>query len=130
MAFRLPAMPITVNIWRSVGVGGFYVSPDVTTVANLTPGKRITVVRSTVPTTVEEAFEMYLLLPKLTDIRCVWNGISPDMVEVPAGSLRFYDVAYVDDIAKGFANEHRFAIITYKSPGALVFGFAAPVPLP
>lgn len=54
---------------------------------------------------------MNLLLPKLTDIRGPQDLISQDMVEVPAGTGRWYVVTFVDDIGKGFANEHRTATI-------------------
>lgn len=55
---------------------------------------------------------MSLLLPALTDIRG-WQGVAvtPDIVEVPSGSGRWYRVPWVDDIAKGWANEHRFALL-------------------
>jgi hypothetical protein len=62
---------------------------------------------------------MTLLLPPLTDIR----GPSPPnsnpnganfngyYVEVVIGSGRIYQVVFVDDIGKGFANEHRVALL-------------------
>jgi hypothetical protein len=34
-----------------------------------------------------------------------------DLVEVPAGTGRFYRVQWVDDLGKGFDNEHRFALL-------------------
>lgn len=68
---------------------------------------------------------MVLLLPKGTDIRDGFEaGNSSDWVQVPAGSGRIYRVTIADDIAKGFSNEHRFAII-YKTSG-----YAWPVPMP
>jgi len=53
------------------------------------------------------------LWPPLTDIRDRWSAPinSPDYVEIPSGSGRWYFVAYVDDIGKGFPNEHRFALM-------------------
>jgi hypothetical protein len=55
---------------------------------------------------------MSLLLPALTDVRATQGvGGVPDTVEVPAGSGRWYGVAGVDDIGKGYANEHRTACI-------------------
>lgn len=56
---------------------------------------------------------MYLLLPALTDIRdaaCA-SGYT-DIVEVPDGSGRWYSVEYVDDVAKGFTNEYRVAVLS------------------
>jgi hypothetical protein len=129
MPFVLPQFPLAVSIWRLKGVGGVYITPDVNTVGNLTPGKRVFLGASS-PSIVQATFSMELLLPKLTDIRSVWNALNQDMVEVPAGSKRFYLVYHVDDIGKGFPNEHRFALLSYIEQGALVFGFPAPVPLP
>lgn len=61
-----------------------------------------------------------LLLPPLTDIQDCFNAGGPDTVEAPAGSGRFYLVDMVDDLGKGFANEHRFALMektgTWPSP--------------
>lgn len=54
---------------------------------------------------------MNLLLPAGTDIRGPQDTGFADSVEVPAGSARWYGVYFVDDIGKGFANEHRTACI-------------------
>lgn len=55
---------------------------------------------------------MTLLLPALTDIRGFQDSLlCVDIVEVPSGSGRWYRVPWVDDIGKGYANEHRFALI-------------------
>jgi len=53
-----------------------------------------------------------LVLPKGTDIRGNSPKSNGDIVEVPNGSGRFYIVNSVDDVAKGFANEYRFAAMT------------------
>jgi hypothetical protein len=74
-----------------------------------------------------------LLLPLLTDVRGTWNGVVGDLIEVPAGSKRFYAVVGVHDVGKGFPNEYRLALISYSVFGntTLVGGpFPAPVPLP
>lgn len=67
-----------------------------------------------------------LLLPPLVDIRD--GEVAPinsrDIVECPAGSGRLYLVFYVDDIGKGFPNEHRYAMLA-KSPG---LPWTAPIP--
>lgn len=52
-----------------------------------------------------------LMLPKKTDIRGTQSGPIADVVEVPAFSGRYYRVQFVDDVAKGFANEYRVASI-------------------
>jgi hypothetical protein len=48
-----------------------------------------------------------LLLPALTDVRSAVQGVENDVIEVPAGSGRWYNVAGVDDVGKGFDNEYR-----------------------
>lgn len=131
MAFTLPTFNITVNIWRLQGAGGAYVTPSVISLANLTPGKRVMVGKIS-GATVSDQFDMELLLPALTDIRAFWNGTAGDLVEAPAGTNRFYIVTQVDDIGKGFPNEHRIAWMQYSIQGALNFvpPIVAPVPLP
>jgi hypothetical protein len=52
-----------------------------------------------------------LLLPKGADIRGPQDTVSNDMVEVPRGTGRWYGVYAVDDIGRGFANEHRVALL-------------------
>jgi hypothetical protein len=52
-----------------------------------------------------------LLLPKGADVRGPQDITSADVIEVPAGSGRWYGVYAVDDIGKGFANEHRAAVL-------------------
>lgn len=54
---------------------------------------------------------MTLRVPMLTDLRDVFNASGNDIVEVPAGSNRWYYIVQVDDQHKGFANEYRFAFI-------------------
>lgn len=68
----------------------------------------------------------YLLLPPGVDIRDMNSTpiSSGDFVEVPSGSGRVYLVIYVDDIARGFPNEHRLAILTKN------VSFPWPVPTP
>jgi hypothetical protein len=81
---------------------------------NLTPGRRVFSQTTQVPAVPGlYAFDMELLLPALTDLRASYlPGPTPaDLLEIPKASMRFYLTWYVDDIAKGFANEHRFAIL-------------------
>jgi len=67
---------------------------------------------------------MNLLLPIGQDIRGPQDSTGLlDAVEVPAGSGRFYVVIFVDDIGKGYANEHRTAGIA-----ALPLSWVAPYP--
>ena len=66
-----------------------------------------------------------LLLPKLTDIRDFNSALGnmQDHIEVPVNSGCYYDAMYVGDIAKGFDNEHRYAILRKRGNGF-------PVPMP
>ena len=130
MAFNVPNFNLAVKIWRIGGVGGAYAAPDVVTVVNLSQGKRVMFARTTAgtPAALTEA-----LLPKLTDIRATWNGLGADLVEAPAGSKRFYSVEQVDDVAKGYANEYRLALLIYSVTGNTTLAggpYPAPVPLP
>jgi hypothetical protein len=113
MAYVLPTFNLTINVWHYATYFGNFPTviptPDFTVAANLALGRRI-----------NQAFNqnMWLLLPPLTDIR---DGIKNvpltphgDYVEVPAGSGRYYAVLEVDDIGKGFANEHRCAVIEFN----------------
>ncbi len=109
MAFTLPNFNLTANVWHYATwfgqMPGTIPVPDFTTACNLALGKR---------QAGASAFSEWLLLPALTDVRDKRKNptLTPqgDVVEVPAGSGRYYAVVEVDDIGKGFANEHRFAI--------------------
>jgi len=69
---------------------------------------------------------MMLLLPPGTDIRDLYCTPinSMDCVVLPVGTTCRYQVAWVNDIGKGFPNEHRFAILTKIGSGPW------PVPIP
>lgn len=106
MAFTLPTFNLSVNIWRGpVTVFPPPGGPALTVLCNLTPGRRVILEAGTtgIPT--------FILLPALTDIRSARSGVA-DAVEVPAGTGRYYTVLWVDDVAKGFENEHRIAALT------------------
>ncbi|KAL0630409.1 hypothetical protein Q9L58_010743, partial [Maublancomyces gigas] len=131
MAFVLPSFNIVVNVWRVNGTGANYAAPDVTPIANLTPGRRVMQNLAGAGSFTNYDQIMELLLPPLTDIRASWNGLLPDLVECPSGSGRFYNVIWVDDVGKGFANEHRIAQIQYLKSGAVPpFGIGFPVGAP
>lgn len=62
---------------------------------------------------------VYLAVPKLTDL--AGNPFRPgigigDLIECPAGSLRYYRLDWVDDVGKGFVNEYRVAAMTKMLP--------------
>jgi len=108
MIYTLPDFNLTILVWR--GPTAFPpVGPSaLTTSANLTPGRRGPLLPSF------DGQDMFLLLPAGTDIRSAITGGANDTVEVPAGTGRYYEVTFVDDVAKGFANEHRFALLMQR----------------
>lgn len=133
MGFRPPAFPLTANIWHSGGVGGAYASPDLVLSANLSPGRRVLTVPAVISSPGISPWFMELLVPMRSDVRASWNGGVSDLVEVPAGSGRFYVVYAVDDVGRGFLNEYRIVLMNYQPNGTAVFGAGlhpAPVPLP
>jgi hypothetical protein len=74
-----------------------------------------------------------LMLPPETDIRSGVVVLHTDIVEVPAGSGRWYQVLGVDDIGKGFDNEHRCALlvqISHLTDATAFAGCVWPVPIP
>jgi len=135
MAFTVPVFPLLCDIWtgpwltRSLRHSGV--------ACNLAWGKRgnIGLGSGYIVEDATHQIPMVLLLPKLTDI---WDGSGlfgavADLVECPAGSGRWYGVSNVDDIGKGFANEHRAAVLMkmYEAidPTRLA-GLAWPQPIP
>ncbi len=58
----------------------------------------------------------HLLVPALSDVRDSSTespaGQYYDVIEVPSGSGRWYRVNAVDDVGKGFSNEHRMVGLT------------------
>lgn len=138
MPFSLPQFPLAVRIWRATN--SVLNPPNVVTVGNLVFPRRawtVPVVSEIFPTASPPWFfsqvPMSLLLPPLTDIRYASNpGASDaDLVEVPSGSQRLYLVLYVDDVGKGFSNEHRQAIIVRATPAwTIAMNYPSPVPLP
>lgn len=127
MSFVVPQMPLSCNIWLHFQPGvSTYASPDVTISCNLTPGKRVFMntdnlrIYSTDGRTVfGQCVE--LLLPKLGQISAGSPAKTPSVVEVVPGSQRMYWVVYVDDVGKGFANEHRMAVMRMINEAALPF---------
>jgi len=105
MAFTVPTFNLLCNIWTA-GMGP-PAAPRLANVAcNLAWGRRVQTL------TVGSGFvPMVLLLPAGTDVRFSRNATGPDTIECPAGTGRYYTVLAVDDLGKGFPNEHRGAAI-------------------
>lgn len=126
MAFVIPQFPLTCNVFT----GGVISNPPrISPVCNLAWGRRSThngMSAVSGPGAIPFPAMMDLLVPAGTDLRDKFNSSSWDAVECPAGSGRFYIVVYVDDIGKGFPNEHRCGVLQ-KVGNALGF-WPTPVP--
>jgi hypothetical protein len=115
MAFVLPTFNLTANIWHyATWVGNFPTTiptPDATTLCNLAVGRRMA------GGFIEGA---WMLCPAGTDIRDeqneLRNSAHGDIVEIPAGSGKYYGVLESDDAGRGFANEHRVGWLTKATP--------------
>lgn len=111
MAFVVPAMPLLCDIYSA---GDYGVNPPrvAGVPCNLSQGRRA--LQGTLLNATDASFfgQAILLVPAATDIRGLENGLgSPDVVDCPAGTGRPYVVFRVDDMGRGFPNEHRFAMI-------------------
>ena len=116
MAFKLPTFNLLCNISQPdvVDTPGIPDAPYriVDQPCQLTYGKRVQVASTGGTAEVGVlVLTMNLLLPAKVDVRGPQDVVSFDMVEVPAGSGRWYRVYGVDDIGRGFSNEHRTASI-------------------
>lgn len=116
---KIPAMPLLANIWWGQGAVIPVGLPNIALVAcTLVLGDRI-------PYVANLNYGCYILFPALTDVAAAPRNLllpNADLVECPAGSLRYYVVEFVDDVAKGFANQYRSAMVRH--------GPAWPAPLP
>ena len=117
MAFRLPSFNLLCNI-TTCDVANVPAIPTLpirlpNQTCQLCYGRRVNVASTGGTSTVGIlSIAMTLLVPPLVDVRGPQDVTSADMVEVPAGSGRWYFVVAVDDIGKGFANEHRTAVMS------------------
>lgn len=112
MAYSTPQMPLTINIWTK-GIGPPAL-PRITSPAQLRGIGHPQPIQASVAPSV--TLVMLLCLPQGTDIRDGSVVSGEDTIECPAGSGRMYVCRFVDDIAKGFANEWRFALIAKIHP--------------
>lgn len=131
MSFNLPTFNLSCNI---------YTGPWLTktlrlnVMGNLAQGRRsmpVWVFENTAPIIYTSSPQ--LLVPAGTDVRDGSCGTPPDIVEVPAASGRWYSAVAVDDFGKGFANEHRYAILhkIFEQLNPIEFpGANWPIPIP
>lgn len=116
MPYRVPTFNILCNIYTMVSYSANdAVQRLVFQPCSLSPGRRTmetTGFTSPIGTYPSFKLSMELLMPALTDIRSSVCGGFPDVVEVPAGSGRYYTVSWVDDVGKGYANEYRLILMS------------------
>jgi len=131
VAFTLPDFNLTCDIYTGPWTSKVL---RLSTDCNLAQGRRVVpvwifeVVAPTVYT-----LSTQLLLPAGTDVRDGSCGGQPDLVDVPAGSGRWYSVMTVDDMGKGFPNEYRLAILhkIFEQMNPVLFpGANWPTPIP
>lgn len=144
MGFSVPSFPLLCGVYTGPFVGRVF-RFDV--MANLAFGRRVSIggplsyyFNEPYPIVLESNAQ--LLTPAGTDLRdqsqhplAAFNPI--DIVEVPALSGRWYLVTGVDDIGKGFPNEHRSAwlvkageYLDNSGPGGRWTGCIWPIPMP
>jgi hypothetical protein len=105
---KKPALPLTCNIWRAAAGPP---NPPLLTVNCQLLWSASHLAIAVVPGTVNTAFLRFLYLPSGTDLRPTQMPNPGDVVEVPAGSGRFYTCVALDDVAKGFPNEFRLGVL-------------------
>jgi len=118
--YVLPNFNITCNVWRFGNA--ITNAPDLTPTGNLSPGRLTGVDEGLDPKSANTQGVMWLRLPAHTDVRDGKDVNGPDVIEAPAGSGKFYNCVWVDDIGTGFTNEHRFAALVGRGPWAVPFG--------
>lgn len=133
MTFEVPTFNLSAGVYTGPWVGKvFRANLD----CNLAFARRVANVQAGFdPTSPVSTLTniMSLLLPAGSDVRDHFQGGPYDVVEVPAGSGRWYAVAGVDDIGKGFGNEHRCAWLVKigSSLNSVEFpGLVWPTPMP
>lgn len=132
MSFSVPNFNLTCNIYTVTPPSSVVFRAS--SICNLAMGRRINWLNSQAsPSVGTFGATPMLLLPAGTDIRDSSCAPLGDVVEVPAGSGRWYQCLNVDDSGKGFPNEYRMASINkiWNFSVWLPYGIPAwPVPIP
>jgi hypothetical protein len=135
MAFTVPDFNLTCNIFT----GPFATRVlRLASVCNLARGRRVLANAGDYTTLLGQAAGgAYLLLPAGTDVRDVSQGSayeypSQDIIEVPAGSGRWYGCIGWEDVGKGYPNEFRIAQLSKLGSylGGTFAGSDWPIPGP
>lgn len=109
MAFTLPTFNLVCGIYSGPFHSRIVRLP--VQVCNLAFGRRVQQSSNIDPFQLLAYVQPTLLLPPLTDVRDNSGTFRADVIECPSGTGRWYQVIGVDDIGKGFANEHRAAVL-------------------
>jgi len=121
VAYVIPEMPLEYNLWRSGNAPP--AAPDVTRFCNLAMGRRVSSYQGVISFPTEPIMSLLVLAGE--DIRGPQCGAPDVVIEVPANTGRFYQILGVDDIGKGFLNEHRVALLSWTT----AFGpWPSPIP--
>lgn len=117
MAFQLPTLNILCNIWTYSPVPPTVPARITDEPCNLAWGKRVGTM-STGGTSSPGIIvcTMVLLMAKTADIRGAYSTTFKDLVEVPAGSGRFYYCEFADFVGYGFDNMHKAAHLVHCNP--------------
>lgn len=120
MGFRVPAFNLVYNVWSRADVPAGPIDPLTLGPPRATDLECQLRAAGKQSTAQDEqtywVFSWALLAPPAADLRDSFNSGGPDLVELPAGSGRWYTVVAVDDVAKGFPNEYRIAFIMKNAP--------------
>ncbi len=125
MSYRVPDFVLPTGFYNHAGP---YDVPREITEVNLAFGRRIQLALPLGGELGSGTQAMTLLVHAGFDVRDTLNAGGEDFVECPFGSGRWYVVLFVDDIGKGFPNEHRAAVI--QKIGHPVTGDPWPTPIP
>lgn len=132
-SFALPVFNLSCGIWTNTNHVPS-VPPRVVVLGNLATG-RVARVSDWVPYRGASSLrplsmQSCILFPKLTDVRDGACHGGPDLVECPQGSGRWYWVTYMEDVAKGFDNEHRMVLVQKMFFYDTFRPYLWPVPVP
>jgi hypothetical protein len=124
LSYQLPTFNLDVRLWRWVN---WNLGVPPTAPPDLLFKGQLRLFRTAFmsPNPSSAPVRVALLVAKGTAIQGRYGWFTPtnvpDLVEVPAGTGRYYTVAAVDDVARGFSNEYRFCRLEQNT---------APIPLP
>lgn len=124
VGYRLPIFADLVKIYTN-GVSP-PAPPRLTVMGNLALGRRTYTGELVTSTATAGVPVVPLLLPAYTDVRGANSAGGSDLIIVGAAQLKRYNVLWVEDIAEGFLNLHRMAMIRQQTPFVLAGGPTPP----